>query len=390
MDHQGPNLLKDGGWQPWSDGFRREGNQFVCDNGQDCGRTRAVVQRSALTRQGPSRSSPRPGARPRGSAGRATPIIRSISTWSTTTAANSGRKSASFKTGTHDWQQVRLVIFPDRPIRLLSFHLMLRDHAGKASFRDPELRTIEKPPGGALFDGVPVVPRGEAREGFQVRDVAAGSDFVRIDRQALGLTLETTRTRQDGASFFDVNLRDATGKDRAVTLLFTIPVAPAEPAGSTTRGVVSRSRPAASTSAPRRSMPARTAGCRPIRWRPWLRRPPSRDRAWALTWPIPAFYRIGYNAGTGELWVAYDIGLTPEKTRGPAPVLPVRFRPGVGLPRGASPSITASSRRPSAAGSPSRGCGCRSPGSACCRAGRISASGSRRGTTRRPGTTRTG
>ena len=27
----------------------------------------------------------------------------------------------------------------------------------------------------------------------------------------------------------------------------------------------------------------------------------------------PAFFRIGYNAGTGELFLAYDIGLTPEK-----------------------------------------------------------------------------
>ena len=27
----------------------------------------------------------------------------------------------------------------------------------------------------------------------------------------------------------------------------------------------------------------------------------------------PAFYRIGYNAGTGEFWIAYDLGLVPEK-----------------------------------------------------------------------------
>ena len=27
----------------------------------------------------------------------------------------------------------------------------------------------------------------------------------------------------------------------------------------------------------------------------------------------PAFYRVGYNAGTGELYIAYDFGLTLEK-----------------------------------------------------------------------------
>ena len=34
----------------------------------------------------------------------------------------------------------------------------------------------------------------------------------------------------------------------------------------------------------------------------------------------PAFYRIGYNEATGELFLAYDIGLTPEK-----PTAQVRF-----------------------------------------------------------------
>ncbi len=60
----------------------------------------------------------------------------------------------------------------------------LRRHAGKAWFRDPELRVVTPPGGACLFDGVAVVAKASA-EGFQVRDVKAGSDFVRIDRQAL-------------------------------------------------------------------------------------------------------------------------------------------------------------------------------------------------------------
>ena len=143
--------------------------------------------------------------------------------------------------------------------------------------------------------------------------MAAGSDFVRIDRQALGLALETTRTRQDGATFFDVTLRDATGKDRAVTLVLHGPRRGRRAsAGSTTRGERRRSRPAASTSTPRRSVPARTAGSRPIRWRRGSR-PPGPGLALGIDMAHPAFYRIGYNAGTGELFVAYDIGLTTEK-----------------------------------------------------------------------------
>ena len=50
----------------------------------------------------------------------------------------------------------------------------------------------------------------------------------------------------------------------------------------------------------RRQRPAVAA----IRWGPWPM--PSRNGAWASIPACPAFFRIGYNAGTGELFLAYD------------------------------------------------------------------------------------
>ena len=58
----------------------------------------------------------------------------------------------------------------------------------------------------------------------------------------------------------------------------------------------------------------------------------------------PAFYRIGYNAGTGELLIAYDLGLTPEKTHGTAAIPPLRLRSLVGFPRGPRRLLQALSR----------------------------------------------
>ena len=200
-ENPGENVLKPENWQPFEQGFQRQGNEFLCDNGADSAGRRGASQRVILNQA------------------KARPIVASAwskavavsgtadadySIWIDLTFDDGTKKwgqSASFNTGTHDWQQARVEIFPDRPVKVLTFNMLLRDHAGKASFRDPELREVAAPRGGVVFDGVPVVARGVAAEGFQVRDVAAGGDFVRIERQgsALGLRLEAGKTEQAGS-----------------------------------------------------------------------------------------------------------------------------------------------------------------------------------------------
>jgi hypothetical protein len=321
-EHPGQNALKPENWEPLEQGLQRQGNEFVCDNGTDSAGRRGASQRVILNQE------------------KARPIVASA--WSKAVAVsgtadvdfsiwidltfNDGTKkwgqSASFNTGTHNWQQARVAIFPDRPIKVLTFNLLLRDHAGKASFRDPELREVSAPKGGVVFDGVPVVAHGVAVEGFQVRDVAAGGDFVRIESKAsaLGLRLEAGKTVQAGCTWFDATLRDTTGKDRAITLVYAIPVAAAglrwldgprqsfavEPG----REYVHATSFHAGSSGRLSSYPlGAVAG-------------DGRQSGLALGIDMahPAFFRIGYHAGTGELWIAYDLGLTPEK-----PVATVRF-----------------------------------------------------------------
>ena len=75
-----------------------------------------------------------------------------------------------------------------------------------------------------MFDGVPVSLTGQAKEGFQVRDVAAGSSFVQFERSALGLELTCEKKHADQTVFYDVTISDKTGKDRAVTLIYAVPV----------------------------------------------------------------------------------------------------------------------------------------------------------------------
>jgi len=310
LDARTENLLKEEAWRPYERGFAREGRHFVCDNGTERA-ARGVCQTVILNQQ--------------------TPLPVVASAWSR--AENVGGtpdsdyalyldlvyrdgeplwgQTAAFSTGTHDWERREVRILPSRPLRSVSFYLLLRRHGGKAWFRDPELRQVQVPPGAALFDGVLASP-GTAPAGFSVRDVAADSDFLAFEGgRAAGLKLETETAASGRATFHRARLEDATGKDRAVTLVFTHPVPPGE-----WRWLAD----------PRREEPAEapreyhdtvrfSAGSdgRLSRW-PLAAVARGREgRAVAVDLDRAAYFRVGYSAAFRELYVAYDLGLAPER-----------------------------------------------------------------------------
>ncbi len=215
----GTNVLKALAWQPYETGFSKTNDVFVCDNGTAAGR-RGVYQHVELNQTTPQ------------------PIVASA--WSRAENVSGGRDSdyslyldlqyadgtplwgqtANFATGTHDFERREVMVLPEKPVKSVSFYLLLRGHSGQASFRDAELRTVATPAGSCVFDTVAVAPVSNLIEGFQIRDVAAGSDFVRIEREALGVNLESKRT----GDYFDITLTDTSGKDRAITLVYSIPV----------------------------------------------------------------------------------------------------------------------------------------------------------------------
>ncbi|HLB74896.1 MAG TPA: hypothetical protein VJJ98_12815, partial [Sedimentisphaerales bacterium] len=309
----GENLLKDDAWRPWEKGFERQGEVFVCDNGGDAQAQRGVSQTVTLNQTRPE------------------PIVASA--WSKAEGVGGGRDSDyslyldliysdgtplwgqvdTFNVGGHDWEKAQVVVFPEKPVRSVSFHTLLRRHAGKAWFRDPELRVMKPPSGASLFDGVAVTPVRPASEGFAVRDVKAGSDFVGIERAALGFKLEYLTERRMDADFYDVTLSDTTGKDRAVTLIYTVPVAGddclwlQDPRRSVEveegREYLNSSGFSAGANGRLSRYPfaAVTVGGRGV--------------GLGIDMFMPAFFRAGYNAGTKELFLAYDIGLAREKPK---------------------------------------------------------------------------
>lgn len=318
-DDASPNRLQPERWQPWKSGFESQENTFVCDNGDDASAQRGASQTVVLNQTRPE------------------PIVAVVSSRAENVGGSPDNdyalyldlayadgtslwgQTAPFDVGTHDWQSRRVVVVPEKPIQTVSMHLLLRSHSGKAWFRQPSLQVLATPAGAARFDGVPVIPAAEPVAGFQVRDVAADSDYVRIAPTALQLQLQCEQTKQANADFFDVTLTDTSGKDRAVTLVYSIPV-PAQ-------GTQWLSDPRhAEPVVPGREYVNATqfsgvGSNGRMSWYP-LGAVASGDQGTALgiDMQVPAFYRIGYHADLGELYLAYDLGLTPEK-----PTARVRF-----------------------------------------------------------------
>jgi hypothetical protein len=210
---------------------------------------------------------------------------------------------------------VQVKVFPAKPVREVAFHMLFRSHSGKASFKQPRLHQVTVAHGAAMLDGVPVKLAGAGPAGFWLRDVAADSDFVSLDRgEALGLKLDIGKTpaaQAGAATIYTGRLVGAAGKDRAVTLLYTLPVP-----GGGWRWLAG----------PRQDVPAESpndyaavsrfgaTGTGRLSLYPLAAvSKAGRGQAISIDMARPAFFRVGFAAGTGELYIAYDLALSAEK-----------------------------------------------------------------------------
>ena len=177
------------------DRFRNDKGVFVCDNGSDASVQRGASQTIVLDQTRPEPVVASVSSRAEGVGGSPDNDYALYLDITYMDGTSLWGQTAPFDVGTHDWQSRRVVVVPEKPIRAVSMHLLLRNHAGKAWFREPSLQVLATPAGAARFDGVPVTPVGETRAGFQVRDVAADSDYVRIEPTALHLKLACAKSR---------------------------------------------------------------------------------------------------------------------------------------------------------------------------------------------------
>ena len=273
-------------------------------------------------------------------------------------------QTGCFSVGTHDWEQRRVLVVPEKPVASLTVLGLFRGHNGTVWFDDFSL--IEADSGSRVFEGVvvgdPVSPSGEgevhemsAGDGLRlavdrktgaltvlrsngavlgtkglpvfVRDVAGNGDFVAPEwlveetPAGLGMTGELTGLQLrlslkiadvGGTIDFSGTVQDLRGADRAVTVYVPLPVT-----GEWTWSPDMR-----------RDMPAKGwcvnafrngVGATGTRSSYPLAVLTRADAGVAMAVPIdtPQHYRLAFDADRGMLYAAFDLGLSPAVKRSP-------------------------------------------------------------------------
>ncbi|MDD2600882.1 MAG: hypothetical protein PHO37_16945, partial [Kiritimatiellae bacterium] len=210
------------------------------------------------------------------------------------------------------WHQRQVVVTPDRPIRSVSLYLLFRNRSGKAIFKEARFGTLDNKV--LRFDGAVVEQAIPPQRGFLLRDVAARSDFVALEQEALGVRLTTRQRTAPGVTFYDVTLADLTGKDRALTLVFTRPL---EGGALTWFHHPRRSVALENKINEVMNVTRQDAGANGL-----LSIYPfgavsadGQGMAVGLDPATPLLFRIGCQPHSRELFLACDIGLAPEKAQ---------------------------------------------------------------------------
>lgn len=321
----GENLLKPDAWRPYGKGYvQGDGGSFICDNGNEAVQ-RGAVQTVELnqTRPMPIAAFAESAAEEVGGGKDANYSLYLDLVYQDGTPL--WGQSFAFSPGSHDWESAKVLVFPDKPIKRVSVYLLFRGHTGRASFRNARLHELKTAGAVVRFDGIPCLLSQPPQEGFSVRDVAADSDFVAIDRTALGLELDVRRSEprdasaqpSEEAAFYDVRLKDTTGRDRAVTLVFSLPDARVHQNGEGRVKWCGGPDTAEATESGREYLivsPTQAGTGRGLsRWPLAAIVGDGRGLALGIDMAYPAVYRCGYNSGSGELYAAFDLALTKEK-----------------------------------------------------------------------------
>ena len=303
--------------RPYERGFTRDGDEIVVDNGDDAARRAGAVWSLALNQTEARPFTVRTEARcERGPGG-------------TRTRAFSLYVDLVYMDGDHLWGQTAdfapdpqrgwragtVTVIPAKPVRSASVYCLYRGLPGRVRFRAPAVR-IREQADLALFDAQPValgdLPRHEA--GFLVRDVQCADDGyapIPVGGEAKGVRLSVVETPAADGTTYRVTVEDRTGRDRALTLVYAWPL----PAGDLVFEEDPRTAVPLADNAPQRS-DAQAMGCGAgglNRWPFGAVSVGGRGFALGINTAHPAYFRTAVHPRTRLLFIAFDLGLAPEK-----------------------------------------------------------------------------
>ena len=203
------------------------------------------------------------------------------------------------------WHRREVLVRPNRPIASLTAHLIVRGEGARVRFRSPEFEVLP-PDTEPRLDGV-VVGKGFAKRDFLVRDFPRG-DWLSPGESAL--EFRSSHEERAGSRVFTADVADRSGRDRAVTLVYALPL----PEG-----------PLTWFASPRREMrldgtleeqaDAAPLGCGNgfAAWPFGAVSADGRGIAIGIDPDAPVAYRVGISPAIRRLYIAFDLGFAPER-----------------------------------------------------------------------------
>ena len=267
-------------------------------------------------------------------------------------------QTGNFRCGTHDWEVQEFTIIPQKPIRTLTLHCLFRgNHAGRVWFDDVSVEELQTSGATLLFQGnsmelVPatnpppattsVVATSDGLElglagervvslqvdgrdltapgigGFLAQDVATNSHVYLFENGScpeLGLSLDATVEARSNHVVIAGRVADTTEHDRAVTLLFALPL---EATGWQWHDDIHQARTVQGRDAFTQVTAVRCGATGTLSVYPLAALTDGQTGlGLAIDMGQPSQYRLVYHAGTQQLFVACDFGLTQDTEQFP-------------------------------------------------------------------------
>lgn len=209
------------------------------------------------------------------------------------------------------WHGRRVPVMPDRPVKSANIYLMTKGGAGAFRFRNLALRVY----GGAgdRFDSVSV-KRGDLPPGplFLLRDVDQGGfAVIQPGGEAKGVKLAVKETAENASRLFDVTLSSSAGGDRALTLVYALPLEAGE---ITWHSSLRKCETLKEDSGERFSAGHSPCGTGLLsKWPLGAAAAGGCGEALGINPEAPAVFHLGVNPRYRRLFIAFDVALTPEK-----------------------------------------------------------------------------
>ena len=179
----GENLLSPYSFDPMGKGFEREREAFFCDNGDDLKAYRGVEQQVEIRQSKPEPLFAVGYSKAEGVRGLVNQEYSVFLDVEHTDGTFTYWQFSPFDVGTHDWQRREVYFMPKKPISVVWYHCVFRNHSGKAWFRLPELYKVRPPEGGAPGTIAPMVAVNGA-EPVTLVDAGPGQAAVEAARPA--------------------------------------------------------------------------------------------------------------------------------------------------------------------------------------------------------------